>query len=63
MRRLIGLGIALLAIAPLVGASQGPAGFDGASNGMVSESTHMADRAVFDEVETIQDGLGPLYNA
>jgi CxxC motif-containing protein (DUF1111 family) len=73
MRRLIGLGIALLAIARFVAAAQAPrvvddatpapTGFDDASNGMVSESTHVADRATFDEVETVKDGLGPLYNA
>ena len=63
MRRLIGLGIALLAIAPTLAATQAPTGFGNASNGAVSESTHVADRAVFDEVETVDDGLGPLYNA
>lgn len=30
---------------------------------MVAESTHTADLEVFDDVETIADGLGPLYNA
>ncbi len=39
------------------------AGFDNRSNGAVAESTHAADLEVFDEVETIADGLGPLYNA
>jgi CxxC motif-containing protein (DUF1111 family) len=63
VRRLAGWGIALLAIAPLVGATRTPTGFDGAGNGMVSDSTHAADRAVFDEVESVRDGLGPLYNA
>jgi CxxC motif-containing protein (DUF1111 family) len=29
----------------------------------VDESTHRADQATFDGVETIDDGLGPLYNA
>jgi CxxC motif-containing protein (DUF1111 family) len=40
-----------------------PAAFDGQSNGLVSQATHDADREVFDDVESIADGLGPLYNA
>jgi len=40
-----------------------PAGFDNKSNGMVEDATHSADQQKFDEVETIADGLGPLYNA
>src|SRR5499427_6303539 len=63
MKRLIGWPIALVAITRLVAVAQVPTGFDDGSNGMVSDSTHAADRAAFDEVETIQDGLGPLYNA
>jgi len=43
--------------------TEAPAGFDDQSNGMVSDSIHQADRGVFDEVESIADGLGPLYNA
>ena len=39
------------------------AGFDDRSNGLVSDSVHAADRKVFDEVETVADGLGPIYNA
>jgi CxxC motif-containing protein (DUF1111 family) len=30
---------------------------------LVSDSIHAADRKVFDEVEEIADGLGPIYNA
>jgi CxxC motif-containing protein (DUF1111 family) len=40
-----------------------PVGFDNKSNGMVEDATHLADQQKFDEVETIADGLGPLYNA
>lgn len=39
------------------------AGFDTLSNGLVNDSVHSADRATFDEVEQIADGLGPIYNA
>jgi CxxC motif-containing protein (DUF1111 family) len=40
-----------------------PAGFDNKSNGLVDDATHSVDQQKFDEVETIADGLGPLYNA
>jgi len=43
--------------------AEAPAGFDDKSNGMVDEATHQADREKFDEVESVEDGLGPLYNA
>ncbi len=49
-------------VAPVVLADV-PAGFDNKSNGLVDEATHSADQQKFDEVETIADGLGPLYNA
>lgn len=42
---------------------EAPAGFDDKSNGLVDDATHTADKAAFDEVENIDDGLGPLYNA
>ena len=41
---------------------EAPAAFDGKSNGVVDDPTHQADRLKFDEVETVADGLGPLYN-
>jgi hypothetical protein len=43
--------------------SEAPTGFDDESNGMVDDATHADDKARFDEVENIDDGLGPLYNA
>jgi CxxC motif-containing protein (DUF1111 family) len=54
-----------LALAPTadVPSNQAPAAFDNNSNGMVDDSTHQLDRAKFEEVEEIPDGLGPLYNA
>ena len=42
---------------------EAPAGFDNKSNGVVDDPTHQADQTKFDEVETVADGLGPLYNA
>jgi CxxC motif-containing protein (DUF1111 family) len=46
-----------------VPSNQAPAAFDNNSNGMVDDPTHQLDRAKFEEVEEIPDGLGPLYNA
>ena len=43
--------------------AEAPAGFDGNSNGLVNHKTFTDDRQVFDEVEDVKDGLGPLYNA
>jgi CxxC motif-containing protein (DUF1111 family) len=45
------------------GPAEAPAAFDGASNGLVDQATHDADRKAFDDVETVADGLGPIYNA
>jgi CxxC motif-containing protein (DUF1111 family) len=42
---------------------EAPAGFDGQTNGFVTQATHDADREVFEEVEGLADGLGPIYNA
>src|SRR5712691_1236406 len=42
---------------------EAPAGFDNKSNGVVDDATHHADQVKFDEVEQLDDGLGPLYNA
>jgi CxxC motif-containing protein (DUF1111 family) len=54
---LVALGVGALQIA------EAPTGFDNRSNGLVTDSVHQADQAKFDEVEGIDDGLGPLYNA
>src|SRR5512143_959869 len=45
------------------GAREAPAAFDGRSNGVVDQATHLADQESFDEVEEAADGLGPVYNA
>lgn len=59
-----GLAITLLA-APLVYGvvTEAPAGFDDHTNGHTTQTQFDIDREVFDEVEFIEDGLGPLYNA
>ena len=55
----VGLSMGAVGSAP----DEAPAAFDGASNGMVDEATHQADRDAFDELEDVADGLGPIYNA
>jgi hypothetical protein len=42
---------------------EAPTGFDGLANGLVDDTTHAADQAVFDEVDSVSAGLGPVYNA
>ena len=64
MRRSIGFWFLCLANAACASPPvEAPTGFDGASNGFVDQATHDEDREDFDETETIEDGLGPLYNA
>jgi len=67
IRHAMRTALAAAALTALVGAvaqqSEAPTGFDDLSNGMVDDSTHHADQDSFDEVETVDDGLGPLYNA
>jgi CxxC motif-containing protein (DUF1111 family) len=48
---------------PSTGAEEAPAAFDGESNGFDDAATFSEDRDEFDAIETIADGLGPLYNA
>src|SRR4051794_27411405 len=38
-------------------------GFDDGTNGLVDQATHDADRVTFEERDTIEKGLGPVYNA
>ncbi len=64
MRLLVAIGVLTFALASAGPRFvEAPTGFDNASNGMVDDVTHQADQAKFDNVETIKDGLGPLYNA
>jgi CxxC motif-containing protein (DUF1111 family) len=46
------------------GAVEAPAAFDNQTNGFVAaQADHDADAMVFNEHESISEGLGPLYNA
>ena len=64
MKRLTALVFFALSLALLAQQSpEAPSGFDNKSNGVVDDATHLADQGVFEGVEQVKDGLGPLYNA
>lgn len=60
---LVFLSFLVVVAVPSPTGTEAPSGFDNQSNGLVDEATHQADQKVFEEVEQISDGLGPLYNA
>jgi CxxC motif-containing protein (DUF1111 family) len=43
--------------------TEAPAGFDNLTNGNSTQTDFNNDKAEFDQVENITDGLGPVYNA
>src|SRR5260370_4386868 len=45
------------------GGTEAPTGMDTLTNNFVNQATHELDRAEFEQVEGISDGLGPIYNA
>src|SRR3954469_5978518 len=56
--------LTLLVGVPLVlAAVDAPTGFDNLTNGFENQTNFDLDRAQFDTVEQIADGLGPVYNA
>ena len=59
------LGAALVVTVAFTQSSppEAPAGFDDLTNGLVSQAQFDLDREAFEERETIDDGLGPVYNA
>jgi CxxC motif-containing protein (DUF1111 family) len=64
MRPLIPLALLILIlVAATLPPAEAPVGFDNKSNGVADDATHQADQKVFEEIEQISDGLGPLYNA
>lgn len=42
--------------------TEAPTGFDNQTNGFVPQSTFNTNRAAFEEVEHVSDGLGPTFN-
>src|SRR3954467_2125667 len=56
--------LTLLVAVPLVlAAVDAPTGFDNLTNGFENQTNFDLDRAQFDAIEEIADGLGPVYNA
>lgn len=45
------------------GATEAPTGFDNLTNNVVTQDRFNADLEVFEEIDLIADGLGPVYNA
>ena len=45
------------------GPAEAPAGFDDQTNGFANQTQFDLDRTIFEERETIDTGLGPVYNA
>ena len=44
-------------------ASEAPAGFDNQTNGFTTQAVFDANKEEFEQRETAEDGLGPVYNA
>jgi CxxC motif-containing protein (DUF1111 family) len=44
-------------------ADEAPTGFDNKTNGLITQGDFVHDRTLFEQVETISSGLGPVYNA
>jgi CxxC motif-containing protein (DUF1111 family) len=59
------IALLLILAAPVgyVFAVDAPAGYDNLTNGNEPQANFDADLALFDEIEGIDDGLGPVYNA
>ncbi len=45
------------------GATEAPTGFDNLTNGLTDQATFDANLEIFAEVEEVDEGLGPIYNA
>jgi CxxC motif-containing protein (DUF1111 family) len=57
------LGSFSLVVQGQAGATEAPAGFDNAPNGLISQAEFDAAKDTFEERDEIADGLGPVYNA
>ena len=58
-----GVFVTLLVVVPLVYAVDAPTGFDNLTNGFENQTHFDLDRAQFESLEQLEDGLGPVYNA
>lgn len=55
--------LVLVPVAMMQTVTQAPTGFDNLTNGHTPQAVFDANLEIFDEIETIEDGLGPVYNA
>jgi CxxC motif-containing protein (DUF1111 family) len=62
MKTLLATTAFTLGITSFAWADEAPTGFDNLTNGFIDQPTFDADRAVFEDVETPADGLGPTFN-
>ncbi|MFL6234642.1 MAG: di-heme oxidoredictase family protein [Thermoanaerobaculia bacterium] len=53
----------LIGVPLVLAAVDAPTGFDNLTNGFEGQTNFDLDRAQFDAIEQIEDGLGPVYNA
>jgi CxxC motif-containing protein (DUF1111 family) len=53
----------MVPVAMMQSVTQAPAGFDDQTNGHIPQAEFDTNLDIFDEIETIEDGLGPVYNA
>jgi CxxC motif-containing protein (DUF1111 family) len=56
------LALGYAPVAYLQAVTEAPTGFDNHTNGHIPQAEFDAARATFEEVETIADGLGPVFN-
>ena len=68
--RSIGILVMVAGLAGAMGApvawmntTEAPAGFDNKTNGNITQAEFDKNRGVFEEVESVADGLGPVFNS
>src|SRR4051812_38339901 len=62
MRHFIYLGVLVSGLS-IADVTEAPTGLFDQTNGLTDQATFNEDREPFDEVETPEEGLGPIYNA
>jgi CxxC motif-containing protein (DUF1111 family) len=56
------MGLGLMPLALMQSAGEAPTGFDDVTNGHTDQATFDANKVIFDEIEEIDEGLGPVFN-
>src|SRR2546425_5684625 len=57
------LGISTLVVSGGGGPTEAPTGFDNQTNGFITQAEYDEARKEFEEIQTVDDGIGPVYNA